>query len=97
MSGKNVVVYISENNSQCKKLMNEMDKWDISYDTKNVTQNTEYMKELQDQGIYGTPATFIEDTREVILGFQKSKIKYALGINSVNFSEFGSSYYNENY
>lgn len=89
MSDKNVVIYISENNSQCKKLMDEMDNWDVSYDTKNVTKNTDYMKELQEQGIYGTPATFIEDTKEVILGFQKSKLKYALGVDS-NFSGFGT-------
>lgn len=78
MKEKNVVVYISDNSSHCEKLLKQLDKWDISYETKNVTENRSYMKELQKKGIYGTPATFIEDRSNAILGCQENKIKEAL-------------------
>ncbi|PAV30699.1 NrdH-redoxin [Virgibacillus profundi] len=82
MSERSVIIYISESNSQCKKLIDQMDKWEIPYKTKNVTENNKYMKDLQQQGIFGTPATFIESEQDPILGFQKNKIKYALGIEN---------------
>lgn len=82
MRNKEVIIYVSEDSTPCEKLLNKMDKWDISYQTKNVTHNKAYMKELQEKGIFGTPATFIEDQNSVILGVQESKIKYALGISN---------------
>lgn len=81
MKDKNVIIYVSDNNPHCKKVLNQMDKWDVSYKIKNVTQNSNYMRDLQDQGIYGTPATFIKDKSKVILGFQKNEIKHALGLD----------------
>lgn len=78
MKEKNVIIYVSSNCSHCKKVLDQMDKWDVSYKIKNVTQNSNYMKDLQAQGIYGTPATFIEDQSKAILGFQKGEIKHAL-------------------
>ncbi|WP_373895133.1 glutaredoxin family protein [Virgibacillus natechei] len=84
MSEQHVTIYISDENSQCKKLIQQLDEWDVSYTTKNVTQNRDYMKELQDIGIFGTPATFV-DNQSAILGFQKNKIKYALGFGNNSF------------
>lgn len=80
MREKDVMIYVSENSTPCKSLLSRMEEWDISYQTKNVTHNKEYMVELQEKGIFGTPATFIEDQESVILGVQESKIKHALGI-----------------
>lgn len=82
MRDKEVVIYVSEDSAPCKKLLNKMDKWDVSYQTKNVTNNSVYMKELQEKGIFGTPATFIEDQNSVILGVQEGKIKEGLGISN---------------
>lgn len=78
MTEKSVIIYISENNKQCKKLLNQMEEWNVSYETRNITRNHDYKKELQDMDLYGTPATFINNDPTAILGFQKNKIKASL-------------------
>ncbi|WP_339229868.1 glutaredoxin domain-containing protein [Oceanobacillus sp. FSL K6-2867] len=74
-----VTVYVSDNSLKCNQVLSLLDKYNISYKKKNVTANQSFMEELQELNIYGTPATFI-DENEPILGYQKSKIKWALGI-----------------
>ncbi|WP_077624157.1 glutaredoxin family protein [Sediminibacillus massiliensis] len=81
MTRQSVVVYVSENCRQCDQLLSHLDKWEVDYIEKNVTNNKEHIKELQEHKVYGTPAVFIQDQK--ILGFQKSKIKKALGIEPV--------------
>ncbi|MFC4559911.1 glutaredoxin family protein [Virgibacillus kekensis] len=83
MSNKNVVVYISANCAHCDKLINDLDLFGINYETKNVTEYPEYMKELQARGVYGTPATLIEEKDEIISGLQTSKIKHMLGLTNI--------------
>ncbi|MFA1822581.1 glutaredoxin family protein [Virgibacillus oceani] len=78
MNEKKVVVYISEDSSKCNQLLFELDKLDVNYEIKNVTKNKDFMKELQNEGVYGTPATFIGNNNTPILGVQKNKIKQTL-------------------
>lgn len=78
MSVQEVVVYISDNSLQCEKLINEFNKWEIHYKTKNVTENRAYLEQLQERGIFGTPVTFVDE--DVILGFQINRIKHKLGM-----------------
>jgi len=78
MSDKEVVVYISDESSKCEQLLSDLDKLNVNYETKNVTKNKKYMKELQNEGVFGTPATFIENDNTLILWVQKSKIKQIL-------------------
>ncbi|TQS76426.1 glutaredoxin family protein [Ornithinibacillus gellani] len=85
MSVKEAVIFISNNCEKCDDLLEQLDAWNISYETKNVTDNREYMKELQDQGVYGTPATFVKNGSRVILGLQFNRIKQALGVNGASF------------
>ena len=82
MNDKKTTIYISDNSPSCEKLINQMEKWGISYQTKNITKNNEIKKELQNQGIYGTPATFIKGYSEPILGVQLGKLKRELNIRS---------------
>ncbi|MEC5424687.1 glutaredoxin family protein [Virgibacillus sp. C22-A2] len=78
MSEKKVQIYVSDNSKQCEKLLTQMDEWEINYEIKNITTDNKYRSELQNLGIYGTPATFIENERNPILGYQKDRILYAL-------------------
>ncbi|SFE35270.1 thioredoxin reductase (NADPH) [Lentibacillus persicus] len=78
MSNQEVIVYTSENNDQCEKLLGRLNQWEIDYKQRNVTKNKDYLEELQEEGIYGTPATFID--KKVVLGNQQNKIKHALGM-----------------
>lgn len=82
MSKQNVTLYISDNSSYCNKVINLMKEHDVSFQVKNVTQNRKYMKELQNDGIYGTPALFIMGEEQFILGYQKARILKALHIAS---------------
>lgn len=82
MNNQDVTIYISDNNKKCDKVIGLMEDYDVSYKLKNVTKNRDYMKELQNSGIYGTPATFIEKGRHTILGFQKNRILKALNLLS---------------
>jgi len=88
MSHKKVTVYISDDSNKCDQLLIELDKLDINYETKNVTSNKNFMKELQNEGVYGTPATFIGNHKSPILGVQKNKIKQTL-----NEGEFRWNHY----
>ncbi|MFC3039309.1 glutaredoxin family protein [Virgibacillus xinjiangensis] len=82
MKDKQVTIYISENNSQCNKLLQQMEEWNVPYETKNVSKDSKYMRELQGMGIYGTPATFINEDEAPVLGYQKNRIKSNLGLGS---------------
>ncbi|MBY7142375.1 glutaredoxin family protein [Virgibacillus sp. NKC19-3] len=94
MSEHQVTIYIGDGNSQCTKLLQQLDEWNVSYLTKNISHHPNYRKELQDMGIFGIPATFV-DNQSAILGFQKNKIKYALGLgNNSYYSPFYEGYGN---
>ncbi|GAA0447393.1 MAG: glutaredoxin domain-containing protein [Bacillota bacterium] len=90
MEESDVLVYISSDCKECENLLKHLKEWDISFRTKNVNENSNYMKELQEKGIYGTPATFIKEESEPILGFQKNKIKYRLGLENKGISHYSS-------
>ncbi|WP_060681172.1 glutaredoxin family protein [Virgibacillus halodenitrificans] len=80
MTEKSVLIYISEENEDCNKLMKQLDEWNVPYEVRNVTENGNYKKELQEKGVYGTPATYIGKEPYAILGFQKEKIRSSLGL-----------------
>ncbi|BAC12560.1 hypothetical protein [Oceanobacillus iheyensis HTE831] len=77
-----VVVYVSEVNEPSKKVIELLNEYKITFEMKNVTVDKTYLQELQTKGIYGTPATEIDG--EFILGYQKNKLKYALGLDDVS-------------
>ncbi|MEN1968342.1 glutaredoxin domain-containing protein [Lentibacillus sp. N15] len=78
MNQNNVLVYINNNSKQRLDVLDQLDKWQIDYQTKNIAENPKYLEELQAEGIYGTPVTFING--QPILGFQKDKMKLELGL-----------------
>ncbi|WP_431801692.1 glutaredoxin family protein [Halobacillus andaensis] len=78
MSQQEVVVYTSDHCTHCKNVLSKLNEWGIDYKEKNVTQNRSYFKELQQQKVYGTPATFIGDDK--VLGYQERSLKRVLGI-----------------
>ncbi|MFC7063673.1 glutaredoxin family protein [Halobacillus seohaensis] len=78
MNQHRVVVYTSNQCSDCEQVLTKLKEWDIEYEEKNISQVQSYFKELQNQKVYGTPATFIND--EKVLGYQEHKLKRTLGI-----------------
>lgn len=78
MENQDVVVYISKDNDHCEKVIQLIEEAEVSYKVKNVSDNREYMKELQKDGIYGTPATFVKGKNQTILGYQKREILNAI-------------------
>jgi len=88
MNEKKVVVYISEDSSKCDQLLFELDKLAVNYETKNVTNNKNFMNELQNEGVYGTPATFIGNNKNPILGVQKNKIKRVLEEGELGWNHY---------
>ncbi len=85
MSKNNVWVYISEDNKDCERVLNLLDKKNVPYEVKNVTKHPENKKEMQKHGIYGTPATFIGDENNLILGYQEEKLNLMLGVLDKNY------------
>ncbi|SET79806.1 thioredoxin reductase (NADPH) [Oceanobacillus limi] len=75
-----VTVYISDNCAYCDKLIKTLNNWGIVFEQRNVSLNRDYMKELQEVGIYGTPVTYIRSTGQYILGLQINVMKKALAI-----------------
>ncbi|WP_181350163.1 glutaredoxin family protein [Thalassobacillus sp. CUG 92003] len=89
-----IVVYVSNNCSHCDKVVARLEEWELDYEVRNVSDNKTHFKELQQEKIYGTPATFIGDER--ILGYQEGKLKRTLGIMTdipvANTDAFNYSY-----
>ncbi|WP_174615738.1 glutaredoxin family protein [Virgibacillus ihumii] len=90
MNEKNVIVYVSDDCSQCDKLLEHLNKLNVNYQTKNVTENHKYMEQLQEKGVFGTPVTFVDN--QMILGLQKNKMNRMLGE-----SNQGSTFYSTGY
>ncbi|GGD05081.1 hypothetical protein GCM10007216_39670 [Thalassobacillus devorans] len=85
MSEHEVVVYVSNNCAHCKKVIAKLKEWNVDFKEKNVSENKTHFKELQQQKIYGTPATFIDGNK--VLGFQQGKLRRLLGIyNDFSFN-----------
>lgn len=86
MNKQNVIIYTSDNCSNSEKVINKMDKWGVIYTVKNVSSNREYLKELQNRGVYGTPATYVDE--QPILGYQENKLMNVLNIGDSEQSYF---------
>lgn len=78
----NVTVYISEESLASHEVVKQMERWNVRYKVKNITRSAEYRRELQNKGIYCTPATFIKGLSKAILGYQKRKLQFALQIET---------------
>lgn len=86
-----VTVFVSEDSEPSQKVTNLLDEYNISYELNNVTKEKEHLKELQNSGIYGTPATKIDGV--FILGYQKNKLKHALGLgDATHYSSLYDGY-----
>ncbi|WP_139343278.1 glutaredoxin family protein [Virgibacillus siamensis] len=88
MSEKNVIVYVSDDCSQCDKLLAHLNKLNVHFETKNVTKYHEYMEQLQEIGVFGTPATFVNN--HMILGMQTNKINRMLETDGQDNTYFHS-------
>lgn len=83
MNREKVTIYVSDKSQTCKKVMDQLKSWDIPFRLKNISQEPEYRKELQREGIYSTPATFIDGVEKAILGFQKRRMQVALEVQKL--------------
>ena len=90
MNKHNVVIYTSDNCTEGKKVIENMEKWEIGYTIKNISDNKEYLTELQNRGVFGTPATFVDDYP--VLGYQENKLKNILDLSDSETSYFRNFY-----
>lgn len=71
----NINVYISKNCPTCDAVIGQLNKWNVPYRVKNVTNNKEVLHEMQNKGLYGTPATLHENLKKQVLGFNKTELR----------------------
>lgn len=90
MDRHHVIIYTSDDYAESKRVVEKMDKWGIDYKTKNVSNNKEYLLELQNRGIFGTPVTFVDD--HPVLGYQENKLKNVLNLGDGETSYFRNFY-----
>lgn len=90
MTKHHVLIYTSSNSPECDRLVESLKAWGVEYTEKNVSVNSEYLKEIQRKGIFGTPVTFIDENH--ILGYQEIKLKFELGISNNQGSYFRNVY-----
>lgn len=88
MGNQNVVVYTSRDCASCNQVMDLLNEWNIDFEERNVSENRTYFKELQGKGVYGTPATFVDDHR--VLGLQKRKLQQVLGLREDIYAQTDS-------
>lgn len=71
-----VVVYISDNCIECEKMMDLLDAENVAYELKNISEDKQYLHDLQKQHVYATPALIVKGKK--VLGFQEQRIKQLL-------------------
>ena len=74
-----VIVYSSTGCPKCMEVKDQLKKWGVTFEERNISENAEYFKQLQERRIFGTPATMIDG--KVVLGFQPKKLQERLGIS----------------
>ncbi|SIS56882.1 glutaredoxin family protein [Salimicrobium flavidum] len=76
MSENRVILYTSEPCAQCDKVRDLLNSWGVVYEERLITGHPEYRKMMQDEGVYGTPVTFVN--KEEVLGVQENRLKKKL-------------------
>ncbi len=74
---QNIKVYVSERSKECDQLVDYLEDNNVSFLTKNVTNNKETLRELQQYNIYSTP-TMVIDEKHHVIGFHKDSIDHYL-------------------
>ena len=79
---KKVIIYSQDTCSPCHAEKLWLKENGIEFEERDIRKNDQYMFELIGLGAAATPATVIkdEDSEEVILGFDQSKLAEILGI-----------------
>jgi thioredoxin reductase (NADPH) len=81
-----IIVYTNTGCPYCSKIKQELQSWGFEdYEERNVGENPEYFNELHEKGIFGTPATFIND--EAVIGYRPNKMKKILGVSEDQISK----------
>ncbi|WP_175615001.1 glutaredoxin family protein [Piscibacillus halophilus] len=78
MTKQSVTIYSHDQSQKSQRLKEQLDVWGVNYKEKNITDNPNYLLELQKQGVFATPVIFIDDT--CIEGLQLDRIKHELQI-----------------
>ncbi len=78
MSMHHVTVYTSNNCKRSDELIHWLEQKDVDYTEKNISEERAYLEELQNSGVFGTPAAFVNN--QTILGFQPNRMKQELNL-----------------
>ncbi|WP_027634635.1 glutaredoxin family protein [Clostridium hydrogeniformans] len=73
---KNVTIYTSNTCPHCVTAKEYFKANNVSYEEKNVNENTAYRKELMAMKIMSVPVIKIDE--EVVVGFDKEKVEALL-------------------
>lgn len=79
MNNQPVIVYSHEQCRKSEHLKRQLDSWGVNFEERNIKENPNHLKILQNQGIFATPTILIGDT--YIEGLQFDRIKKELGIH----------------
>lgn len=74
-----VIVYSSTGCPKCQEVKEQLRKWGVPFEERNISENPEHFKALQERRIFGTPATFING--RPVLGFQPKRLRERLGLS----------------
>jgi len=86
---EDIIVYVSNACPTCEKVVHQLEKWNIHFKLKNVTENKSDLHEMQRQGIYGTPATIHQKLNKHVLGFNKRVLRKIIKIHTaINSDKF---------
>jgi glutaredoxin len=86
MGEKKVIVYSAEWCPWCHKAIDFLKENKIEHEVRDVGENPEYAKEVQEKsGQSGIPIILIDD--EVVVGFNQPKLKELLGLGEKKESE----------
>lgn len=84
-----VILYSSTGCPRCLQVKEQLKEWGVAYEERNISDNQEYFKQLQERKIFGTPATFVNN--KPILGFQPEKLRAALGVTDAPAAAAGAA------
>lgn len=73
-----VIVYTSNNCRPCEAVKDFLKRHEVAFETRNVSENAEYMTELRALNTLATPCVVIDGQR--VRGFDPQKLSELLGL-----------------
>lgn len=73
-----VILYSSTGCGYCHQIKEDLKRWNLTWEERNVSEDPDYFSDLHDQGIFSVPVVILDG--QTFIGYRPNAIKKALGL-----------------